>query len=965
MMKKIKDKIKIFAKGKYSLKTHIASLFFIILSMISLFLILMSFNDSKSLNETLAKERINQSEEQIRLTFQKMTTSLFTSLNILSSSDFAEQLRFDNKGQWVETSNIILKNNPDILSIYLGFDDERSVFFRSLRPSFMRSVFSAPKKALLMMEINQKNGLQMQYFYDDKNHLLETKEKESHFRPTQRAWFYSAPSNGQIYVTPAYTYHFINKRGISFSKRVPKANAVIAMDVTVHSFDLLLHSLTLANKTQIIIFDKNKFVIAERGLKVPPQKMEENRFPNTPLHRLLKIPHWKEMVEEIEFKGQTWVINLVKIDAFKEQSFWLAKAVPKNELIRDALASRNKQIVLTLILLLFGIGMILWASEKIARRLKSLNDATFQIRNLNFNFTNLQMPESNIIEMNDLSDSFSIMSSTLARFLATLQAVSKSADFDYLLNDIVLQCQKTSQADLVIMWSKKSNENENICVLAHYPSPLADSKIDFQNLVEKCPELKNLNENKVITFSPNQKDKQKKRFPHALKRGWVFPLCDRNNQNIGHVLIGFNRTLKPEQENKIHFIQAFLSFVSLITENRSHIAAQKALFSSLIEMLASAIDTKSPYTGGHCQRVPELTFMLAEAANQDKRAFPDFNLDASSREALHIAAWLHDCGKVTTPEYVVDKATKLETIYNRIHEIRTRFEVLKRDAKIRYWEQYHQGKTPIETLKAELKKEEAALDADFAFIAQCNVGDIEMSEIQLSRMEKIGNTLWERTMNDTLGLSCEELVRRSFRDTPPLPCKETLLKDTSCHEIHRSKKQKNKYTHWPFKIQIPRLQYNRGERHNLSVKKGTLTEEERFIINDHIVQTIIMLNKLPYPEHLKGIPSMAGAHHEKLNGLGYPMRLKGNEISFETRIMTIADIFEALTASDRPYKKALSLHEALHILAKMAKNNHIDLPLFRFFVEKKIYLQYAKRFLPKNQHDIVDEKEILAILYSK
>ncbi|MDA1381045.1 hypothetical protein PCI56_17345 [Plesiomonas shigelloides subsp. oncorhynchi] len=182
---------------------------------------------------------------------------------------------------------------------------------------------------------------------------------------------------------------------------------------------------------------------------------------------------------------------------------------------------------------------------------------------------------------------------------------------------------------------------------------------------------------------------------------------------------------------------------------------------AFIQLMAGAIDAKSAYTGGHCQRVPELTEMLAEAAVEAKTGpFAEFSLSADEREELHIASWLHDCGKVTTPEFVVDKATKLETIYDRLHEIRMRIEVLKRDAKIHALEQQLQGLDPS-SVEQQYQTTIVQLDEDFRFIATCNIGGEFMSDEHLQRLQQIAERRWLRTLDDRIGVSHEELQRKT------------------------------------------------------------------------------------------------------------------------------------------------------------------------------------------------------------
>ena len=415
--------------------------------------------------------------------------------------------------------------------------------------------------------------------------------------------------------------------------------------------------------------------------------------------------------------------------------------------------------------------------------------------------------------------------------------------------------------------------------------------------------------------------------------------------------------------------ESLASQAAVAITNNKLIEEQRELFQSFIKLMANAIDAKSPYTGGHCTRVPEITLMLARAAcdSSDER-FKDFSLSEKQWEELSIAGWLHDCGKVTTPEYVVDKATKLETIYDRIHEVRTRFEVLKRDAEIECWKNIAAGKNRDEQLEV-LNKRCQQIDDDFAFVAECNVGGEFMADEKIERLNTIAQQTWKRTLDDELGISWEESNRKNRgnkgvedgKDKQSLPVEENLLCDKPEHLITRHEVDKMPIDNqWGFKVDTPEYKYNRGELYNLSVKKGTLSEEERYMINGHMIQTIIMLNNLPYPKHLRGVPLIAGSHHETMDGKGYPKKLVMTEQPLTARIMVIADIFEALTAADRPYKQPKSLSESLRILSFMRNDNHIDPDLFDLFLSSGVYLRYAKEYLSPEQVDEVDINDYLS-----
>ena len=408
-------------------------------------------------------------------------------------------------------------------------------------------------------------------------------------------------------------------------------------------------------------------------------------------------------------------------------------------------------------------------------------------------------------------------------------------------------------------------------------------------------------------------------------------------------------------------IEALASQAAVALDNKLLLDAQKDLLDSFIELIGSAIDSKSPYTGGHCQRVPELTKMLAKAAcGQTDGPFADFALDEEEWYELHIAAWLHDCGKVTTPEYVVDKATKLETIYDRIHEIRTRFEVIKREAEIEYLKAVIDGKGDAEALRSEFDARLAQLDDDFAFIAESNIGGEFMAPERIERVKEIAGITWTRTLDNRIGIAHEEKKRWDRTKAPELPVQENLLTDRDDHIIYREESQAAASDDtYGFKLDVPELKFNLGEIYNLCIARGTLTAEERFKINDHIVQTIIMLEQLPFPEHLKRVPEYAGGHHEKMDGTGYPKKLNKDDMSTPAKIMAIADIFEALTAADRPYKLPKKLSDSVKIMSFMKKDAHIDADLFNLFLTSGVYMDYAEKFLKPEQLDNVDISQYL------
>ncbi len=406
------------------------------------------------------------------------------------------------------------------------------------------------------------------------------------------------------------------------------------------------------------------------------------------------------------------------------------------------------------------------------------------------------------------------------------------------------------------------------------------------------------------------------RTGYRSKSFLTVPMKNHENEVIG-VLQLINCT-RPGSDRVVAFSEAdhrlaesLASQAAIALTNRQLIVQLEELFESFIRLINLAIDEKSPYTGGHCQRVPVLTMMLAEAVNETATGpLAGFTMSDKDRYELKIAGLLHDCGKVTTPVHVVDKSTKLETIFDRIHLIDTRFEVLERDAQIAMLRsklalREERDGAAEARLEQHFENRVRQLREERAFLSHCNVGVEAMSPQDQQRVAEIGrNHRWRTGEGRQMDFLSDEEIE------------------------------------------------------NLSIRAGTLTAAERQIINNHIVATIKMLEALPWPKHLRNVPEYAGGHHERMDGKGYPRGLTRDRMSVQARIMGIADIFEALTAKDRPYKSGKTLTESLNILGKFRLGGHIDPDLFDVFVRSKVYLKYAEMFLDPKQIDAVDEHAI-------
>ena len=536
-----------------------------------------------------------------------------------------------------------------------------------------------------------------------------------------------------------------------------------------------------------------------------------------------------------------------------------------------------------------------------------------------------------------------VMSQSLVSVISVGAALSNERDINRLLEAIMVAAKNISHADGGTLYlTAKDGKSLRFAILRNDTLGIAlggdpAHPITFPNLPLTTPDgqpndamiaayvanrgetvnIADAYEAEGFDFSGTRKFDQSTGY--RSKSFLTVPMRNHEKEIIG--VLQLINAIDPETGRVLPFsaadqrlAESLASQAAIAVSNRQLISQLEELFVAFINMINLAIDEKSPYTAGHCVRVPVLTMMLAEAAVEAAQLpgnpLAGFVMDEQDRSELKIAGLLHDCGKVTTPVHVVDKATKLETIYDRIHTIETRFEVIKRDAENALLRAQLALRTPgdsaaeqelLSLCSAQLRQ----LDDDMAFLRRTNSGGEFMRDADLERIRAIA-------------------ALYSWRD--PCGAEQPCL--------------------------------SADELENLSIRAGTLTATERDIINHHIVATIRMLEQLPWSKNLKNVPEYAGGHHERMDGTGYPRGLKREEMSIQARMIGIADIFEALTARDRPYKKGKTLSESLTILGKMKQGGHVDPDLFDVFIRRKIYLEYAREYLEPEQIDAVDEHRL-------
>lgn len=352
-------------------------------------------------------------------------------------------------------------------------------------------------------------------------------------------------------------------------------------------------------------------------------------------------------------------------------------------------------------------------------------------------------------------------------------------------------------------------------------------------------------------------------------------------------------------------VESLASQAAIALSNRQLVNQLETLFESFVQLINTAIDDKSPYARDRFNRVPALTMMLASAVDTTTDGpYASFQMNERDRYELRIAGMLHDYGKIATPVHVTDKATKLQTLFDRIELISTRFEVLKRDAEIATLRQQLALRActdPAAEAVAEQRGQEThtRIDADRAFLREVNQAQTVMTDAQLSKIRDIG-------------------TRRYWRN--------------------------------PDGMQVPFL--SSDELENLSIPDGTLTEQEREIVHQHMVATQAMLEQVPWPKHLKNVPEYASTGRGPLDGTGLPKGLNLHQMSLQARMLALADVFEALTSADRPYRPRMKLSKALEIMVRFSKSGHIDPDLFDVFMRKGVYRHFAEKYLRPEQIDL-------------
>lgn len=898
--------------------------------------------------------------EDLEQIYQNTTLAV----SLLSRQEVSHARTLDKRLESLPFFVASLKHTSSMISQYVGYDNG-DFFLVRRSDDVVAKRLSAPHGTdwIVQSITYMTEGPKGEYlFYGDGLRLLERRyAPEYRFDPRQRPWYKAREAPGQMLVTRPYQFATSGRPGTTFAKRTEDGSGVVGADIQLERLSKQLILSLPSPQSEFALLSSDGLLVSNQP-PVPRRTSGEHTEHTTPAPEELNSEVLARVnlsrMERLPFTfttkdGENWEGVKASIIFGEKHRLTLLMASPHSELLAGANKIRLNTIMVSLFIVLIILMLIPVVSRLVTRPLRLLQDEVRKIEQ--FDFDNPIHHGSSIQEIRQLTSALGHMKNNIHGMLSLNRALATEPHFDAILSQILMNITEQTGADGGILYIQHQHE------LTAARAKWQGKRIDLALTPKVLPA------GHLLCDAPGEKqhiralsrEEATLAFPflpdieHPVYL-CILPLNDMRGERLG-ILVLLLEDGKKITSSWHAFANALASSAAIALNTQHLIDEHKHLLEAFIKLIASAIDAKSPYTGGHCQRVPELTKMLAKAAcARTQGPFADFQLSTEDWQALHIAGWLHDCGKITTPEFVVDKATKLETIYNRLHEIRMRFEVLKRDAEIACWRGINGGGDRL-SLEAERDRQWHVLDEEFTFVANCNEANEFMAAQQVERLREIGKRTWLRTLPDNIGLSREESARKLLNNSLSLPVRERLLADKPEHIVPRTAKDSLPEDNpWGIHMTVPEHLYNRGELYNLSILRGTLNDEERFKINEHIIQTIIMLDGLPYPRHLLQVPEMAGSHHERMDGKGYPRGLSREQMSIQARMIAIADVFEALTAVDRPYKKGKSLSEALDIMAQMSRNGHLDPDLFTLFLQEGVYRDYALRFMLPAHIDDVD-----------
>lgn len=969
---------------RHRLATHLAVVFGA--TILAAMLVMIAYVNNKTIDiveeasQTLFDHAVGQSRSEI----DKSVSRIDPMLQMLAADPQATDYQGASQPVFIRRMSLALNVSPFTSTLYIGFDDGGFVLLRKLLTAAARQKVDAPGSAHYILELDPPasagGGRQVSFLDAGLATVEERADPTRPYDPRTRPWYREAMASRGAILTDPYGFFLSQDRGLTIARRLQSGHGVAGADFTLADLSQALTQMESTPSSMLLIANDHGQVLASSeplASREPNAAAAASSAPTGIMAEMVaaaaNLPTDPTQSHIVRVQGREWIMRSAPLHS----GYWTFRVVAATP--SDEVLASERKLVSTIswlgIALVGVVGLIiLVAARTVSRPLLRLADEAERIAR--FEFRPVPAMQSSVQEVQTLSRAIGKAGQTIQRFTEIGQALITEREPARLIGRLLQETLAILEAEggLILLSEDDglafSVAARNVPARGMQGQDVEPRSLEGSDADEQVRQI--LTSRKVVYFdrdasslSPLLSDLI---GPAPLEQGQVFrfvviPLLNSAEDVIGGLVLAVRAHAADSMPDASLAVARALSGTAAIAiETRQLLKARKSLLDATIRMIANAIDAKSPYTSGHCQRVPMLTMALTQAAQAAcDEPFADFALTAEEWEAVEVAGWLHDCGKLTTAEYVVDKATKLETIYDRLHEIRMRFELLKAGCHTDYWRGVAQGGN-APALAARRDAELSALDEDFAFVAACNEGGETMADEDIARLRRIGERTWTRTLDDRIGISRDERLRKDRAPAASLPVEEPLLSDRPEHLIeHHDNRLAELESEGGFSMKPLAHRLNQGEIYNLSIGRGTLTAEERYEINRHMTRTIVMLQDLPLTGALRQVPEFAGGHHEKMDGSGFPRGLRREDMSVVARSMAIADVFEALTAADRPYKKAKKLSEAVRIMGAMKRDRHLDPDLLDLFLKEGIWRRYARQYLNPDQIDEPDIDAVLAI----
>jgi len=897
-----------------------------------------------------------------------------------------------------------LAQNEAYFATQIGFADGSMVQAIAARgdPRLLGPRHAPPETWTMMRSIIAASGGQARReiwtFLDRAGAVLAGSDRQTppSLDPRERPWYQQGLAAGKgPSLTDPYMYITLPEAGLTATAPGPQAGVVLGIDITLRRLGAFVAEQTISPHGGMVLLDRQRRVLALSPTLLPargaPPLAPLAGLDQPLLAGLATLPA-DARVARISTADGAALASLTNWTDRNGRTLSLGIIAPFSDFTAPINDMQRRILLTSGLALLVMVPLSLLVARRVASVITALTEQARQVERLDF--TRTPALDSPIREVDELSRAFGRMSAGLERHIRAeartrarqhrlielALALAAERDPSRLMEMVLAGARELADADGGTLYRRDGEvlrveimRNDSLGIRVGGPGEAVPTLAPVPlTLPDGHPNHTNLASHAVLgrrTVAIDDIEADSRRFDLSATRlfdqrtGYrsrsllTVPLLSPDGEAIGALslvnardeglVIGF----EPEVQRAVEVLAAQ---AATALGNQQRLDAQDRLIEAMARTLARAIDGR----GGddHCTRVPELAMMLTEAAARtDQGPLASFSLSTEQWREFRIGAWLHDCGKVTTPDFLLDKATRLETVHNRIHEIRTRFEVLWRDARITRLEAEAAG-TPPEQAEAAFAAATAQLREEFAFVAASNLGETEMTPQRIERLRAIATRTWMRHFDDRLGLSARELRRLTALPPPVLPTPEPLLADRPQQVVPR---RANDLV-LQGETERPAHLYDFGELHCLSVQRGTLTLEERAKVNEHASQTVALLESLPFPPSLARVPEQAGSHHETLTGSGYPRHLTAEDLSVPARVLAIADRFETLTSTPGPDGRPPRLSQAVRTLAAAKTRGEIDPDLFDLLLTSGLYRRYAERFLAEEQIDPVEIASHLA-----